>query len=213
MPRCGRACRLAPGQVGAAGLRIRTPRHRQPLRHGRAAHRLAACGRDGAPHQAGLRRRACATWSKIVTQRPSGSTWCKTTSTPTPLVRSMRPSLQRRPALSWTVWSSTTPPNMAVGENLAEIEISIVERGCLSRSVPDTATLSNECRLWRPSATHTMPPLSGSSPHTRPASNSRNSTQWSSGTVADAGWRALTNGRCAAYNSCQNARERVATDE
>lgn len=38
---------------------------------------------------------------------------------------------------------------MAVGDNQAEIEISIFERGCLSHPMPDTATLQQRVRALK----------------------------------------------------------------
>lgn len=45
--------------------------------------------------------------------------------------------------LSPRVWTSIRRPSMAVGESIAELEISVFERGCLSRPVGDRATLEH----------------------------------------------------------------------
>lgn len=40
-------------------------------------------------------------------------------------------------------------PNMAAKLNLAEIELSVLSRQCLTRRVPDAATLANEVHAWQ----------------------------------------------------------------
>jgi hypothetical protein len=41
-------------------------------------------------------------------------------------------------------------PNMAVGESMTEIEISILERGCLSHAVGDRPTLQSRIEALAP---------------------------------------------------------------
>jgi hypothetical protein len=64
--------------------------------------------------------------------------------------------------------------------NQAKIEISIFERGCLSRGPYRTPRpCSNAYEPWRRSATHAAPPSTGSSPPATPVPSSRTSTQFS----------------------------------
>ncbi len=125
----------------AAGLRVRAARHRQSVRAGRALGRLAP--RLRSPNAAPSRTtpRCCAIWSRSATRRPSASAWCRTTSTPTRPAHSTRPSRPEQARHILTRLEFHYTPKHGSWLNQAEIEISVFERGCLSRPVPDTATL------------------------------------------------------------------------
>jgi len=58
----------------------------------------------------------------------------------------MRPSRRSKPGASCPAWSSTTRAIHGSWLNQAEIEISVVERGCLSRPVGDTTTLERRVK-------------------------------------------------------------------
>ena len=76
-------------------------------------------------------------------QMPSGSCWCKTTSTPTPasLYAAFAPAEAKRLAdrleLHYT-------PRHGSWLNMAEIELAVLAGQCLDRRLADQATLERE---------------------------------------------------------------------
>jgi DDE superfamily endonuclease len=80
------------------------------------------------------------------TRMPSGSCWCKTTSTPASLYEAFEPAEAKRLAdrleLHYT-------PKHGSWLNTAEIELAVLSEQCLDRRVADQATLEREVAAWQ----------------------------------------------------------------
>jgi len=55
---------------------------------------------------------------------------------------------QKKPNGFWTNWSFTLAPKHGSWLNMAEIELSVVNRQCLNRRLPDQDTLKREIAAW-----------------------------------------------------------------
>ncbi len=136
----------------ATRLRVRAARHRQPLRDRRTPGRVASrgCRRRSAPRW--TMPSACATWPRSAIPRRGESAWCWITSTRTSPRRSTRRSRPRERAASLSRLEVHYTPKHGSWLNMAEIEISIFERGCLRVPWLTAPPWHGVSPRWRPSA-------------------------------------------------------------
>ena len=164
------------GAAGAPGRRVRAAGGGQPVRRLRAAAGLARrCGSaTGGPGSTGPHcvkelvdvhyPRA----AKVVLVQDNLNTH-----TPASLYEAFPPAEAKRLADKLEIHYT---PKHGSWLNMAEIELSVLDRQCLDRRLADRATLEREVAPGSSGATPPRPPSTGASPPRTPASSSSAST-------------------------------------